>query len=124
MCGRVPLVFLGGRLSWVTDVSHLCAPVIESHLSVLHVLVVRLTDQFNVTFVTCRTQHTVTFTFLPQRSSNCGLTVSHRLDLSSTLTLSCRQKVDLLQAERDLLPSLLFRLQHMIDCINLHGRGA
>ena len=61
MCGHVFLVFLGGRLPWVTDVSHLCTSVIESHLSVLHVPIVRLTVQLDTILIVRRTQHTVTF---------------------------------------------------------------
>ena len=60
MCGHVLLVFLGGWLPWVTDVSHLCVPVIESHLSVLHVFIVRLAIQLDTVLIVRRTQHTVT----------------------------------------------------------------
>ena len=61
MCGHVFLMFLGGWLSCSKDVSQLCAPVIESHLSVLHVLVVCLTVQLVSILNVRRTQHTVTF---------------------------------------------------------------
>ena len=61
MCGHVLLVFIGGWLSWVMDVSHFCAPVIESHLSVLHVLVVCLIVQLASIVIVRRARHTVTF---------------------------------------------------------------
>ena len=55
-----------------------------------------------------------------QRSQSCGLTVSARLDLSSTLTLPAVKKLAA-ATERDSLPSLS-SVCNLIDCINLHGR--
>ena len=92
------LVFVGSPLVWVANVPHLCTPVIDSRLSVLHVLIVRPTVQLDVTFITCRIQHTVTFTLFSTAL------IQLRSDGSSSLGpvfhahSSCRQKVELLQS--------------------------
>ena len=93
MCGHVLLVFVGSRLTWVANVSHLCTPVVKSRLSILHVFIVRLTVQLVTVLVTCRTQHTVTVTLFSTALIRLRLTAPVRLDLSSTLTLPAVTKV-------------------------------
>ena len=63
MCGHVLLMLPGGRLAWVTNVSHLCSPVIEFHPSELHFFIVSLTIQLNIVHIFCRTQRVVALTW-------------------------------------------------------------
>ena len=99
MCGHVLSVFAFSRLSWIANVSHCRTPVVKSGLSVLHVLVIRLTVQLNVIHITFRTQRTVAhelaFTTLIMWWSY-GFVA--RLDLSYTLTFPAIKKKGVLQS--------------------------
>ena len=115
------LVLLGGWLSSVTDVSRLCAPVIESHLSVLHVLVV---SPFNSSpRSTRRPSHSTHRRILVVFHSAHSFAV-----LRFQLAWTCLPRSPLLPSkswavavERDSPPSLS-SVCDLIDCINLHGR--
>ena len=110
ICSRcvVTWVFLDGWRSWVKDVSHLYAPVIES----LHVLVVGLTVQL-VCLHSHRSSHsTLSHTRLQSHGfSSLGL-VFHA-------QYSCRHKSWAVAVERD-SPSWLSSICNLIDCVNLH----
>ena len=106
------LVFLGGRLSWITNAFHLCAPVIESGLSILHVLVVCLTVQLTVILFTFRTQrtvvHEVAFTVLIMWLVVLRFLLAWTCLPRSFLLLS---KIGLLQSNVTCFLFFLFRLQ-------------
>ena len=92
MCGHVLLVLVDSRLALVTN-------VIESRLPVLHVLIRpsrRLTPCHSHRF--SHSTHCRTLIWLSQCLPNGGLTVSARVDLSSTLTPPAVEKVGLLHS--------------------------